>query len=327
MSPGSRRSTVSDKLQIDLYTSFAKSDAVNASIIQLYYTSNKFHDLLYVLGFNEQAGNFQESNFGRGGQGGDGVQLNTLDGSGTNNANFATPPDGRRPRMRMYKFTGTSPARDSSFEAGIVIHEYTHGLSNRLTGGPANTRCLSVLESGGMGEGWSDFYATAVRVTRNDDRNLDLPIGDYATGNPRGIRAVVYSTSLTTNPYTYSTLNGLGRVHEYGTVWCSVLYEVLWNLIDARGNANTEMPRLGGKGVPMDGKNLAMKIVMDGMALQPCNPTFLQARDAIIDADSALTNGQNRCQLWRAFAKRGMGEDADRVGGVFTDGFEVPSGC
>jgi hypothetical protein len=29
----------------------------------------------------------------------------------------------------MYIWTNTNPVRDCSFEAGVVIHEYTHGLS------------------------------------------------------------------------------------------------------------------------------------------------------------------------------------------------------
>jgi extracellular elastinolytic metalloproteinase len=69
-----------------------------------------------------------------------------------------------------------------------------------------------------------------------------------------------------------------------------------------------------------------MKLVQDGMALQPCNPTFLQARDAILDAEQALTKGQYKCELWKGFAKRGLGEDAARVGGVYTDGFKIPEG-
>ncbi|SMR60810.1 unnamed protein product [Zymoseptoria tritici ST99CH_1E4] len=303
------------------------AEYINASVIQLFYTSNRYHDLLYTLGFNEEAGNFQTSNFGRGGQGGDSVILNTQDGSGLNNANFATPPDGAQGRMRMYVFNQSTPNRDSSFEAGIVIHEYTHGLSNRLTGGPLNSRCLSVLESGGMGEGWSDFFATSIRVKNSDKRTVDYPIGDYAFNDPKGIRAYVYSTSLTTNPYTYSSLNTLTRVHQFGTVWCSTLYEVLWNLIDSRGNTPKQTPTLTGRGIPTDGKYLAMKLVQDGMALQPCNPTFLQARDAILDAERALTKGKYRCELWKGFAKRGLGEDAKRVGSVYTDGFKVPRGC
>ena len=73
----------------------------NASVTQLFYTSNKYHDLLYQLGFDEKAGNFQANNNGYGGVGADYVFLNAQDGSGTNNANFATPPDGQPGRMRM----------------------------------------------------------------------------------------------------------------------------------------------------------------------------------------------------------------------------------
>lgn len=73
----------------------------NSSVTQLWYTANMYHDLLYDLGFTEAAGNFETSNNGKGGVGGDGVILNAQDGSGTNNANFATPPDGQAGRMRM----------------------------------------------------------------------------------------------------------------------------------------------------------------------------------------------------------------------------------
>lgn len=97
----------------------------DASLTQLFYTANVYHDLLYLLGFNEAAGNFEWTS--PGGNGSDFVQLNTQDGSGTNNANFFTPSDGQVPRMRMYVWTKTTPSRDCSFDAGVVIHEYTHG--------------------------------------------------------------------------------------------------------------------------------------------------------------------------------------------------------
>lgn len=63
----------------------------NASVTQLFYTANMYHDLLYVLGFNEAAGNFETNNNGKGGKGADAVILNAQDGAGTNNADFATP--------------------------------------------------------------------------------------------------------------------------------------------------------------------------------------------------------------------------------------------
>lgn len=102
----------------------------DASITQLFYTANKYHDLLYILGFTEEAGNFQQNNNGKGGAGGDFVILNSQDGSGTNNANFASPPDGQSGRMRMYLWTLSNPQRDGCFDANVVLHEYTHGCKS-----------------------------------------------------------------------------------------------------------------------------------------------------------------------------------------------------
>lgn len=239
----------------------------DASVTQLFYTANMFHDLLYLLGFNEAAGNFEANTNGQGGIGGDFVILNAQDGSGVNNANFATPPDGQNGRMRMYIWNRTQPYRDCSFEAGVVLHEYGHGLSNRLTGGPANSRCLSSLESGGMGEGWSDFWAIAIHLKSTDTRATDYPLGAWVAGNPRGIRLYEYSTSLTTNPLTYRYVNNMTAVHQIGTVWNSILYEALWNLIDKHGINDAIRPSLDGTGVPTDGRYLTMKIVLDAMAL------------------------------------------------------------
>ncbi|PKX91250.1 extracellular metalloproteinase [Aspergillus novofumigatus IBT 16806] len=301
------------------------SSYIDASIIQLFYTANTYHDLLYTLGFTEKAGNFEYNTNGQGGRGNDYVILNAQDGSGTNNANFATPPDGQPGRMRMYVWTESTPYRDGSFEAGIVIHEYTHGLSTRLTGGPANSNCLNALESGGMGEGWGDFMATAIRLKPGDTRSTDYTMGEWASNRAGGIRQYPYSTSLSTNPLTYTSVNSLNAVHAIGTVWATMLYEVLWNLIDKHGKNDAPKPTLS-NGVPTDGKYLTMKLVIDGMALQPCNPNFVQARDAILDADTALTGGENQCEIWKAFAKRGLGAGAQYSSSNRVGSTQVPSG-
>jgi len=44
------------------------------------------------------------------------------------------------------------------------------------------------------------------------------------------------------------------------------------------------------------------QLVVSGMKLTPCNPTMLNARDAIIQADANLNAGANRCKIWAAFA-------------------------
>jgi extracellular elastinolytic metalloproteinase len=300
---------------------------INASIAQLFYTSNKYHDLLYILGFTEQAGNFELNNNGQGGKGDDYVFLHAQDGAGWNNANFATPPDGQEPRMRMYVWNYTTPFKDGAFEAGIVIHEYTHGLSNRLTGGPANSGCLNLLESGGMGEGWGDFYATAIRLKPNDTRATDYPMGAWAFSNPAGLRPYVYSTNQQTNPHVYNDADKLTKVHYIGTIWATMLYEVLWNLIEKHGKNDADVPTFDSNGVPTDGKFLTMKLVLDGLALQPCNPTFVTARDAILDADKVLTGGENSCEIWKGFAKRGLGTGAIYKSNGRTNSFDVPEGC
>jgi extracellular elastinolytic metalloproteinase len=45
------------------------SSFVDASVTQLFYTANVYHDLLYTLGFTEKAGNFEVNNNGQGGKG------------------------------------------------------------------------------------------------------------------------------------------------------------------------------------------------------------------------------------------------------------------
>ena len=82
--------------------STAPIDQLETAVINLFYMSNMVHDVAYIFGFDEEAGNFQANNFGNGGRGGDHVNSEAQDGSGTNNANFATPPDGGSGRMQMY---------------------------------------------------------------------------------------------------------------------------------------------------------------------------------------------------------------------------------
>jgi extracellular elastinolytic metalloproteinase len=139
---------------------------VDAAITNLFYVTNSLHDLFYHYGFDEAAGNFQEDNSDKGGKGGDAVAAHTLANydlasspNTRNNAAFYPEPDGTRPRIAMFGFTATTPNRDGDFANDIISHEYGHGISNRLTGGPSTTTCLTHFEAAGMDEGWSDFYA------------------------------------------------------------------------------------------------------------------------------------------------------------------------
>ncbi|HEX6098106.1 MAG TPA: M36 family metallopeptidase [Thermoanaerobaculia bacterium] len=76
------------------------------AVQNLFYLNNRIHDILYAAGFNESEANFQENNFSRGGVGSDSVNAEAQDGSGLDNANFATPAEGQNPRMQMYLWAG-----------------------------------------------------------------------------------------------------------------------------------------------------------------------------------------------------------------------------
>lgn len=202
---------------------------IDASVTQLFYTCNVLHDFFYAYGFTPEAGNFQEEKFGVA-PGGDAVQVNAQDGSGYNNANFMTPGLGSsvRPRMRMYVWTNPPgstvlPQRDGVLEEGIVIHEYAHGVSTRLTGNPENSGCLGYGEAGGMGEGWGDFFATMIRM--HSKKEVEFSMGEWASKRNEGIRNFKYSRNMTVNPDTYATLDkpGYWGVHAIGEVWVSPL--------------------------------------------------------------------------------------------------------
>src|SRR5439155_24031836 len=141
------------------------------------------------------------------------VQADAQDGGGLNNANFGTPPDGFPGRMQMYIFSGANPRRDGDLDAEIVLHEYTHGLSNRRVGGGIG---ISALQSAGMGEGWSDFYAISLLSEPGDDVNAGYAAGAYASyligvGYQQnyyfGIRRYHYTTDIAKNPLTFRDID------------------------------------------------------------------------------------------------------------------------
>ncbi len=289
----------------------APSQYQDAVITNLFYWNNIVHDVLYHYGFDENAGNFQQNNYGKGGLGNDAVQADAQDGSGNNNANFATPPDGQPGRMQMYVFNLTNPNRDGDLDTEIMTHEYGHGVSNRLTGGPANAGALQALQSGGMGEGWSDFFALMFTQLDTWQQNDPRPQGTYVLGQTvtgPGVRRYPYSYDMTVDPLTLNSFNGgfpNNEVHNAGEIWATVLWDMTWQLINKYGYD----PDLFA-GNLASGNQLAMQLVLDGMKLQPVNPSFLQARDAILQADKALTGGANQLEIWTAFARRGFGLSA-----------------
>jgi hypothetical protein len=458
----------------------SRDEYLNAAIVNLFYWNNINHDIFYRYGFNEQAGNFQLNNYNKGGNANDAVRAEAQDGSGYNNANFATPPDGVTPRMQMFLWgsrrllkvnsplnlagsyqsneatfgprvrnvavTGEvvlvddddnpstngslacglllNPAKysnkivliergtcnfttkvknaqnagaigvivannqagfismggsdntitipsvsinqadgelfktalandivlnvslvelldnpgdfnDSSFDNGIITHEYGHGISTRLTGGPANSNCLTnprdstgaITDGEQMGEGWSDYFALMLTMKSGDTEAMARSIGTYASGqaiNGRGIRPAPYSTDFAINNFTYSNLpnaNQLSNPHGVGFLWCTMLWDMTWEFIKRYG---FDPDLVNGN----KGNNKALQLVIDGLKLQPCNPGFVDGRNAILEADFINNGGANFDIIWKAFARRGLGYTAtqgssqNRADGV--SNFDLP---
>ena len=426
-------------------------DYQDAAITNLFYTSNMMHDIWYHHGFDEAAGNFQTTNYTGTGLGNDFVFADAQDGSGFNNANFGTPPDGFNPRMQMFLWSppGIAPTDrveilngslagiyngrgavfgqplsaipvsgnlvlavdntpdvndacefltnsldingkiavirrgtcefgvkvltaenagaigvimvnnepgppinmgpgvfgdsvtipsimvsqddgeaiitalnngqtisanllgpdltdfiDGDFDNGIIAHEYAHGISNRLTGGPAAAFCLQNNEQ--MGEGWSDWIALMVTMSPSDVAEAGRGIGTFAISQPTtggGIRPARYSTDFGVNDFTFNASNSLAQPHGIGFVWATVLWDLTWAYIDKYG---FDPDLYNGTG----GNNKVMQLVIDGLKLQPCSPGFIDGRDALLAADLATTGGEDQCLIWEVFAARGLGVNA-----------------
>jgi len=449
----------------------------SASITNLFYINNKVHDIFYMFGFTPAARNFQATNFGLGGVGNDYVLAEAQDGGGTDNANFASPSDGNKPRMQMYLWTaynrqffynaptaavprqpanGTAlfgnpldatgvtgnvqlssvldgctalpggsltgkiglvergtcnftiktknlqnagataaiiynntangdaignmsgtdatiiipsvlitntegeyiksqlaantlvnvtlkddPAAsvtpDGSFDNGVVIHEYGHGISNRLTG--TGSGCLnSTSDKEQMGEGWSDFFAIMLTNKAGDNASVGRGIGTYAVGQSitgGGIRPAKYSPDFTVNDYTYNDTNGMEYtnassqvvpdVHSIGFVWATMLWDLHWQYVAKYGYASDVTSNT------TNGSSRVLQLVTDALKLQVCNPSFVEGRNAILAAELNTTGGADRCMIWRTFAKRGLGLNASA--GLKTnindqvEDYSVPADC
>lgn len=301
-----------------------------AAAVNLFVQNNYIHDVIYDFGFTESAGNFQTNNYGRGGDDGDEVRAEAQDGGGNNNANFASPPDGQNPRMQMYIWTNANPDRDADFDNQIIYHEYGHGISTRLTGGPNNSSSLDLYQSGSMGEGWSDFFAIVLTAQPTDLPGTPIGMSPWAINesvNGNGIRTYAYSTDFNVNPFTADSINDSGGSYHYGgSVWNTALWEMYWELTSAYGFDNNFY---GGWQQGGSGNKLALRLVTDAMKIQPANPRYSDARDAILQADLNLTGGANQTLIWKAFARRGFGYSMDS--GVNADAsniveaFDVPA--
>ena len=323
----------------DPNTAYSWKKNMKADVTQAFYLASNFTKWLQKssVGFTPAMGNFTAA-------GKDPILLNALDGANASgdgfpdgnhidNANMDTPPDGTPPTMQMYLWhvPGTTDAEDpfvptsSAFDASVEYHEYTHGLSNRLVVDATGNSTLNDIQAGSMGEAWSDYYAMDYLVShgfvKDTSKAGEVFEGYYLMGGvapfrtmaidcPVAATAAGCGTSLDGVPggYTYGdfpTIGGGPEVHSSGELWA----QTLWDIRKALGS------------------KVANTVITRAMSISADDPSMLDMRDAVIQADTVAFGATHRSALWQIFAKRGMGFYAGALDSSDTtpaDDFHVP---
>ena len=320
---------------------------MQASVVNAFYTASWFHDRMYSFGFDEQAGNHQMENVSGDGVPVDPlvVIIQSQADIAVNNPFLYPAVDGSFNLLNAAFFTGPEPDRDAAFDQHTFIHELTHALTTRIVGGPDFIGLFDGIQARGMNEGYSDWYAMALLTPSSSGPNDLHAVAGWGSyhlfkdfGDPPftfafednyhyGLRRYPYSTFIGISPLTFADIDPAqfdasgvpespffpaitayiisqggdpipaDEVHNVGEIWALLLWEVRANLMSEYG---TEI-----------GNELALQLVTDSLfSIHQQFPTFTEARDALLLADSIRTGGQNHCHIWWGFAKRGLGINA-----------------
>lgn len=289
--------------QLGNHVDFNPADVIESATAHTFHFCNVMHNFFEALGFDENSGNFQHRHNSSLSGGGDSVNAFVYKQNFSGVASMLTPPEGLSPTMKMGLYAPTG--NHSGMDSDVVFHEFVHGVTNRLVGGPSNALALREVQSGGMGEGWSDYFAlTYQNALSGADKNVS---GDYLTGNPGGIRSAPYDDAY---PKTYGDVKFMSSVHGIGEIWCATLMMMT-------RKARAALPE------PMKAYAICWQIVVDGLKLSPANPSFLDARNAVLDAlgdlisagaISTIEHSALRRAAWESFAHFGMGTLASSQG-------------
>jgi hypothetical protein len=197
----------------------------------------------------------------------------------------------------MISYSGTAaPLRGSSWDNGVVAHEWGHYITNRLIG---NASGLYNNQGRSMGEGWGDFHALLLLSSAadaakpgNDKFQAGYADGSYVSSFYYGIRQYPYSTDLDVNPSTFANITDNPEVHGSGAVWGAHMWDAFVGMINKHGYdmAKTRM----------------MDYLVASYKMTPIGPTMTEARDALL-ATAYATDPEDYQTILGAFARRGMG--------------------
>ena len=321
---------------------------IDAAIANLFAMHSRMHDFAYYLGFDEPHWNAQQFNNGLGGLGNDGVYGNAQSGAVTpgsrNNANMGAGAEGTHPQTNMFLWQPQpgafyAPCVDGDYDQSVIGHEYGHAIENRLIAKGLGAR--QGTHAGAMGEAFGDFDAAEYLSEFHYGPvagSQDWTVGAYVTGNHyNGIRDFLASEppggqlpAPGVNPKTdplnlgdYGFDNVGPEVHADGEIWVAVQYDIRDLLLARYPSTGTAADIACARGqlpaVQCPGNRRWIQLYYDAMVLMARNTTILQARDAMLQADVLRFGGANQDLLWRAFARRGFGQNASVTSNNDTD--------
>jgi hypothetical protein len=301
---------------------------------QLFYFINRFHDHLRDaagIGFDDSSGNFEAGDrviaqVDDGASTGTGVFDDFPDCSHLNNAHVFVLPDGQPLVMQVYLWsnacTPAAAAHDvnPADDAFLIYHEYSHGLTARLVTDAAGFGGLNAPQSAAMAEGFADWYALDLLNAQGFEPDSPAP-GELRAGRyenttlrtqpfdcPVGATAPACPGTPPAGPggYTYGDFGKIlyqPEVHADGEIWVETLWDLRNRLVADHGAA--------------DGLTRARALVTDALRLSGPEPSFLDMRNAVLQADVNRRFG-DRDRIWAVFAARGMGERASTNGAFDT---------
>jgi len=318
---------------------------ISAAVANLFAMHNRMHDWSYELGFTEAAWNGQQNIFGTPLPflGGDPVTGNAQAGgitggfpgfAGRDNANMNTQRDGTPSVTNMFLWQPIAgsfyaPCVDGDYDMTVIGHEFGHMIENRMIGKGFRR---AGEHAGAMGEAFGDLNA-AEYVNANHDVPVSglnpFVTGAYVTGNPfRGIRDYAMNWPMSgpfPTPGVNPAVNALNlgdyafdltgqEVHADGEMWVATNYTLRQLLLNRYPSPGPGVDVQCANGLlpvaQCPGDRRWMQLYFDAMLLMPTGPTLIDARNAILAADSTRFSGANQDVLWRGFAERGFGQFA-----------------
>jgi extracellular elastinolytic metalloproteinase len=287
-------------------------DSDDQHLINAFYFCNYLHDFFELLGFDEAAGNFEAGSATATGPSGDPVVVVITHARPLWGGAYMTPSaDGRSPTLGLG--THAESKRHGALDFTVVAHEYTHGVTQRLIGGPGDATALTQPQSAGVAEGMSDFFALSIVNSSLQEGDVELQVvGEWFADKTDGLRHHRYDASY---PGTYGALRTSDEAepHDIGEVWCATMMEVV-----RRWSAH----------FGTDAYRRCWQVVLDSLKVVKSPPSFLDARDALEEAlDFMRDSGElseddhavARRLLWETFARFGMGFGATTNGAWLPD--------